>query len=685
MIQRFSFGHPFPTQSVVLSLPAESGPVPFLTPDGTGWRFTLSEQAAVYGLGEMPRGINKRGWHYITNNTDESRHSEDKLSFYGAHNFLLVRDGSTCFGLFVDFPGKVYYDIGYTRHDLFSFHTETPDYDLYLLSGGNENAICKEFRTLIGRSYIPPKWAFGLAQSRWGYKTEEDVREVARQYKEHDLPLDMICMDIEYMQDYADFTVNKERFPDLAKLSADLKAQGIRLVPIIDAGVRIDPNDPTCTEGLEKGYFCKKADGTPFVAAVWPGKAYFADFLRPEVREWFGHKYKALTDCGIEGFWNDMNEPAIFYAEERLKKTFAKIGEYDKQNLDISSFGAFTGMVAELSNNENDYKLFYHNTKQGRMRHDKVHNLFGYNMTRAAGEAFERLEPDKRILMYSRSACIGMHRYGGIWTGDNHSWWSHILLALRMMPSLNMCGFLYEGPDIGGFGSNTTEDLVLRWYGMGIFSPLLRNHSAKDTRRQEPYRFKNKAAFAGILQLRYLLLPYIYSEYMKAALHDGMYCMPLAFAFPEDDFARRVEDEVMIGESLLIAPVYEQNARGRYVYLPEEMLQVRVKCSESNRIETSVLPAGHHYIPVELDEVVFFMRKGHLLPLAKDGKKIQSVADVDFADLRLLAYAPDGASYEYYTDDGETKDYDKPEHFVHITLDADGNAKSDRATVKVEG
>ena len=164
-----------------------------------------------------------------------------------------------------------------------------------------------------------------------------------------------------------------------------------------------------------------------------------------------------------------------------------------------------------------------------------------------------------------------------------------------------------------------------------------------------------------------------------------MYCMPLAFAFPEDDFARQVEDEVMIGESLLIAPVYEQNARGRYVYLPEEMLQVRVKYSESNRIETSVLPAGHHYIPVELDEVVFFMRKGHFLPLAKDGKKIQSVADVDFADLRLLAYAPDGASYEYYTDDGETKDYDKPEHFVHITLDADGNAKSDRATVKVEG
>ena len=157
------------------------------------------------------------------------------------------------------------------------------------------------------------------------------MREVARQYKEHDLPLDMICMDIEYMQDYADFTVNKERFPDLAKLSADLKAQGIRLVPIIDAGVRIDPNDPTCTEGLEKGYFCKKADGTPFVAAVWPGKAYFADFLRPEVREWFGHKYKALTDCGIEGFWNDMNEPALFYSPERLKAFFESMNELSRK------------------------------------------------------------------------------------------------------------------------------------------------------------------------------------------------------------------------------------------------------------------------------------------------------------------------------------------------------------------
>ena len=554
MIQRFSFGHPFPTQSVVLSLPAESGPVPFLTPDSTGWRFTLSEQAAVYGLGEMPRGINKRGWHYITNNTDESRHSEDKLSFYGSHNFLLVRDGSTCFGLFVDFPGKVYYDIGYTRHDLFSFHTETPDYDLYLLSGENENAICKEFRTLIGRSYIPPRWAFGLAQSRWGYKTEEDVREVARQYKEHDLPLDMICMDIEYMQDYADFTVNKERFPDLAKLSADLKAQGIRLVPIIDAGVRIDPNDPTCTEGVEKGYFCKKADGTPFVAAVWPGKAYFADFLRPEVREWFGHKYKALTDCGIEGFWNDMNEPSLFYSPERLRAFLNDMAALrEKDNIEQEEFFLrVVGGAMGLMNSPADYASFYHEVDGQKVRHDQVHNLYGGSMTRAAGEAFADLRPGQRTLLYSRSSFIGSHRYGGIWLGDNNSSWAQLLANIQMMPSVQMCGFLYSGADLCGFSSDTTPDLALRWLEFGLLTPLMRNHSAVGTRMQEYYCFPEVLpAVRNMIRLRYALLPYLYSEFMKAALENTSYFRPLAFDYPDDPDAREVEDQLLLGEGLM--------------------------------------------------------------------------------------------------------------------------------------
>ena len=668
MIQRFSFGHPFPTQSVVLSLPAESGPVPFLTPDGTGWRLTLSEQAAVYGLGEMPRGINKRGWHYITNNTDESRHSEDKLSFYGAHNFLLVRDGSTCFGLFVDFPGKVYYDIGYTRHDLFSFHTETPDYDLYLLSGGNENAICKEFRTLIGRSYIPPRWAFGLAQSRWGYKTEEDVREVARQYKEHDLPLDMICMDIDYMQDYADFTVNKERFPDLAKLSADLKAQGIRLVPIIDAGMRIDPNDPTCTEGLEKGYFCKKADGTPFVAAVWPGKAYFADFLRPEVREWFGHKYKALTDCGIEGFWNDMNEPSLFYSPERLRAFLNDMAALrEKDNIEQEEFfPRVVGGAMGLMNSPADYASFYHEVDGQKVRHDQVHNLYGGSMTRAAGEAFADLRPGQRTLLYSRSSFIGSHRYGGIWLGDNNSSWAQLLANIQMMPSVQMCGFLYSGADLCGFSSDTTPDLALRWLEFGLLTPLMRNHSAVGTRMQEYYRFPEVLpAVRNMIRLRYALLPYLYSEFMKAALENTSYFRPLAFDYPDDPDAREVEDQLLLGEGLMAAPVYVQNAHGRHVYLPEPMKLLRLRAVDD--YDEEILPAGHHYIRCALDEVLLFLRPGHIIPVAQPAN---NTSELDDTSLTLWSFLPDGESAEYrmYRDDGVTTEYEKKEHWKTLQI-----------------
>ena len=668
MIQRFSFGHPFPTQSVVLSLPAESGPVPFLTPDDSGWQLTLSEQAAVYGLGEMPRGINKRGWHYITNNTDESRHSEDKLSFYGAHNFLLVRDGSTCFGLFVDFPGKVYYDIGYTRHDLFSFHTETPDYDLYLLSGGNENAICKEFRTLIGRSYIPPKWAFGLAQSRWGYKTEEDVREVARQYKEHDLPLDMICMDIEYMQDYADFTVNKERFPDLTKLSADLKAQGIRLVPIIDAGVRIDPNDSTCTEGLEKGYFCKKADGTPFVAAVWPGKAYFADFLRPEVREWFGHKYKALTDCGIEGFWNDMNEPSLFYSPERLRAFLNDMAALrEKDNIEQEEFfPRVVGGAMGLMNSPADYASFYHEVDGQKVRHDQVHNLYGGSMTRAAGEAFADLRPGQRTLLYSRSSFIGSHRYGGIWLGDNNSSWAQLLANIQMMPSVQMCGFLYSGADLCGFSSDTTPDLALRWLEFGLLTPLMRNHSAVGTRMQEYYRFPEVLpAVRNMIRLRYALLPYLYSEFMKAALENTSYFRPLAFDYPDDPDAREVEDQLLLGEGLMAAPVYVQNAHGRHVYLPEPMKLLRLRAVDD--YDEEILPAGHHYIRCALDEVLLFLRPGHIVPVAQPAN---STSELDDTNLTLWSFLPDGESAEYrmYRDDGVTTEYEKKEHWKTLQI-----------------
>ena len=256
---------------------------------------------------------------------------------------------------------------------------------------------------------------------------------------------------------------------------------------------------------------------------------------------------------------------------------------------------------------------------------------------------------EKRTLFFSRSSYIGAHRYGGIWQGDNKSWWSHILQSMQQLPALNMAGFLFTGCDTGGFGCDTTEDLMLRWLQYSLFTPLFRNHAADGTREQELYRFNNVAAAGEMVKIRYSLIPYLYSEFLKAALHDEMMFRPLAFDFPEDAEAAQVEDQLFLGNELMIAPIYKQNAQGRYVYLPEEMMLVRMKSYDN--YETEILPKGHHYVPVALDELVFFIRNQKAIPFAEPA---ESTAKTDLSTLRLLGYAD--ASYELYTDNGVSPD-----------------------------
>ena len=665
MIRRYVYGKVMETEAIMEKPQCQEGIIPYFTVDEEkmSFSFSMEESDRVYGLGENVRGINKRGWIYESKCSDDPNHLEDRRSLYGAHNFIVV-DGKVQFGVFVDYPGILTFDVGYTRHSELKITASDWNLDVYVIEGEDVKDIVKQFRGLIGRSYIAPLWAFGYGQSRWSYMTADEVRDVVKKHRELGIPLDSVYLDIDYMERYKDFTLNDETFPDFAEFNKEMKEQNIHLVPIIDAGVKQEEGYPVYEEGLEKGYFCKKEDGTPFVAAVWPGKALFPDMLNKEARDWFGDQYKFLLDQGVEGFWNDMNEPAIFYTEDRLKDVLEKLDTFKGKNLDLNRFWEFTGLVSGLSNNVEDYKMFYHNINGEKVRHDRVHNLFGYNMTRAAGEAFERLEPDKRILMFSRSSYVGMHRYGGIWQGDNKSWWSHILLNLKMMPSLNMCGFIYTGADLGGFGSDTTEDLVLRWLALGIFTPLMRNHSAMGTRVQEVYRFENMDGFRHIIGLRYRFLPYLYSEYMKAVLRDEMMFRPLAFDYPQDSHAVNVEDQLLLGDGLMIAPVYEQNAEGRYVYLPEKMKMVRFKVDGTT--EEEILEAGHHYVNISLTDVVVFVRPNHLIPMSSGG---QCVEDVDFENLQYISYIDNGeAVYEYYHDNGYEKDYENPEHIRVIRM-----------------
>lgn len=632
------------------------------------FEYTLENEEKVYGLGENVRGINKRGWIYKSCCADEPNHLEDRTSLYASHNFLVLDGGKEQFGVFFDYPGIITFDVGYTHLNELKITLSEPDADVYVMTGESILDIVKQFRQLIGRSYIPPKWAFGYQQSRWGYMNEADIREVVKGHREKKIPLESIYMDIDYMERFKDFTVNQERFPDFPEFVKEMKAQHIHLVPIIDAGVKVEEGYDVYEEGIEKGYFCKKENGEYFVAGVWPGKVHFPDVLNKEAREWFGNKYQVLLDQGIEGFWNDMNEPSIFFAQDRMDETFDKIAELKDKNLDLDTFQQFTGLVGSLANNTDDFKKFYHNVDGKMMRHDKVHNLFGYNMTRAAGEAFERLSPEKRILMFSRSSYIGMHRYGGIWTGDNKSWWNHLLLNLRMMPSLNMVGILYTGADIGGFGADATEDLVMRWTQLAMFSPLMRNHSAMGTREQEVYRFDHVEEFRKIINIRYGLLAYIYSEYMKSALNSEMYFKPLSFVYTDDEFASQVEDQLLVGDSLMIAPVYNQNAKGRYVYLPEEMAMLRFRGVDD--YDTEILPAGHHYVEAGLFEMLVFVRPDKILVLTDGGEYAD---EVDCDHVKALAFVKTKAEYVWYEDDGMGKDYENPDNYGRITIEKGGN------------
>lgn len=672
MITKYTYGNPFQTDAVVEHLEAQTGNLPYLKvekEEPLQFGYPLSEEEKVYGLGENVRGINKRGWIYKSCCADEPEHLEDRTSLYASHNFLVLDGGEERFGVFFDYPGIITFDVGYTHLDELKITLSESDADVYVITGESILDIVKQFRKLIGRSYIPPKWAFGYQQSRWGYMNEEDIREVVKEHREKKIPLESVYMDIDYMERFKDFTVNEERFPDFPKFVEEMKAQHIHLVPIIDAGVKVEEGYDVYEEGVEKGYFCKKENGEEFVAGVWPGKVHFPDVLNKEAREWFGNKYKVLLDQGIEGFWNDMNEPSIFFAQDRMDETFDKIAELKDKNLDLDTFQQFTGLVGSLANNTDDFKKFYHNVDGKMVRHDKVHNLFGYNMTRAAGEAFERLSPEKRILMFSRSSYIGMHRYGGIWTGDNKSWWNHLLLNLRMMPSLNMVGILYTGADIGGFGADTTEDLVMRWTQLAMFSPLMRNHSAMGTREQEVYRFDHPEEFRKIINIRYGLLAYIYSEYMKAALNGEMYFKPLSFVYTDDKFASQVEDQLLVGDSLMIAPVYNQNAKGRYVYLPEEMAMLRFRGLDD--YDTEILPAGHHYVEAGLFEMLIFVRPDKILLLTNGGEYVDGV---DCDTVKALAFVKTKASYEWYEDDGMSKDYENPDNYGTLTIEKDGRS-----------
>ncbi len=632
MVTKTIFGSPIKTLAVVKRIRVSKNLKYFqMTEQANSIEFLykLSKEDFVYGLGETVKGLNKRGTRLVSFNTDINNHTNETESLYGSHNFLIV-DGKEKFGVFIDTPAKVVFEIDYQQRGEIKIICETKDIVFYEINGKNSYEVTRQFLKMIGKSFVPPLWAFGFGQSRWGYVTQNDFEKVAEGYRSNKLPLDYIFMDIDYMDRYINFTVNTDNFPNMREFVSKMKDRNINLVPTIDAGIKIEPGNKVYEEGIKKDYFCKDKNEKYFEAYVWPGATHFVDFFKPKARRWFGKQYKFLTDLGFEGFWIDMNEPSIFSIP--FKKEY-----FDLPLEEIKKI--------ELYQKVEEYHNFYHTIKGKKYCHYDVHNSFGHLMNIAAGNGLRKLLKN-RYLLVSRSSYIGTHRYCGIWTGDNTSTWWHLRLNVLQMPNLNMCGFIYSGADTGGFTGNCSQELLLRWMAFSVFTPLFRNHTSIETEPQECYCYENIDYFRTILNLRYKLLPYIYSEFMKARINNDMYIKPLAFEFEDDKRAKEIEDQLLVGDSIMIAPIIEEGKTTRLVYLPEKMTMVRYN---KDGFYTEVMDRGEYSISANLDEVVFFIRNNKLVPVCDGG---ENVMECDLYNVELLG---NGEEYHQYIDNGQTK------------------------------
>lgn len=661
----YKSGNPFKTGAVVLNIENmkfnKGSKIKYfeshIEKNSTNLKLRIDSKTRIYGLGQSLGSLNKKGKKYRLYSNDDPLHTPEKESLYGNHPFIIIEREKECFGLFIDYPSEIIFDIGWSDREILEISLKSSDFYLYLFDYNDKLTIIKEYLTIVGRPCIPPKWAFGYQQSRWSYPDKKSIRKIVERFKNSDIPCDAIYLDIDYMEGYKIFTIDENKFSNLKEFVQEMLKKGIKLVPIIDPGVKIEKGYFVYEEGIANNYFCKTEENKNFTATVWPGFTHFPDFLNPQTQKWWGELYKNLTQYGITSFWNDMNEPAIFFTPKginEVKKEFERIKNKEDIGFEIFSI---KDKFNSLPNNIDDYKSFYHTLQDGRkINHNDVHNLYGYKMAESTAMGLKKLLPNKRYFLLSRSSYIGLHRFAFIWMGDNQSWWEHILVNIRMLQSLNICGFFYTGADIGGFGGNCGYDLLIRWMQLGIFSPLFRNHSAIGTRDQEPWAFddETKKILRNIIRVRYALIPYIYSEYIRSIIELKPLILPLCFEF-DDHLCNNIEDQFMFGNSIMVAPIYTQNANGRFVYLPESKWLLW-KLKKYDDRDLKVYDKGTYFIETNLEEIPIFIKENSLIVLTEPqnyvGEKI-------IREITVIGFVTDRANFTYYDDDGESYDFEK--------------------------
>lgn len=562
---------------------------------------TLGPQDAIYGLGDKPGFLNKRHYAYENWCTDDPSPSTDQYrSLYKAINFFILRTPNGCCGFLADNTFRTRFDFGKENSGYFWFSHEDGNLDYYMIPGRDLKDVLRGCQKLTGRQPLQQKWVYGYHQSHWGYFTKEEVLEVVRKMRQNRLPMDAVCLDIDHMDGCRNFTFDPVRFGDPRVLTDTLSAQGVKAISIVDPGVKASSDNPLFVSGLAGDHFAKNPDGTTYIGRVWPGDAAFPDFTRSRTRQWWGGYVAEELRKGIRGIWIDMNEPANF-----------------------------TGPLPD-------------NIRFSRGNHREIHNLYGHLMAQAAWEGMERAD-NRRSFVLTRACCAGSQRYCCGWTGDNHSTWAHMQMALTQILNLSLSGMTMVGADVGGYNADCTPELLIRWMQFGALCPYFRNHYAKGTRFQEPYAFGPEVMdiCRKALDLRYHLLPYLYD-----LAHDALPMVrPLIMDYPDDGNCLNLSDQFLVGSQLLAAPVFIPGITARAVYLPRGIWY---------DYYTGKKYRGGKYILADapLDRIPLFAKAGTILPVSEGSP--QCVEEI--RKLRLEVF-PGTGSHIHYTDDGESRDY----------------------------
>ncbi|HEY3992791.1 MAG TPA: TIM-barrel domain-containing protein, partial [Ktedonobacteraceae bacterium] len=617
------------------------------------WISPLVADEHMYGFGEHTSGMNKRGEFLALWNWDpDMGHGPQTDKMYTAIPFYLTISPSTgkASGLLVDHTGKVEMDIGHADLSEVQITVRGDSLILYFFAGPTPADVLRQYTDLTGRMPMPPRWALGHHQGRWSYYSEQETRAIARQFRERNHPCESLWLDIDHMDGFRTFTWNTQAFPTVSKMTSELLEQGFHIIPVINPGIKTDRNYFVYREGLAHGYLCRKQGGDLYMGTAWPDDCNFADFSRAQVREWWGNLFHHFLAQGIAGSWNDMNEPSqATLIEKKFHKPVVKT--FDNDVMHIASGENITAPDGPP------------------ILHPFFHNAYGMQMARSMREGTQRFAPDQRPFVLTRSGTAGVQRYAAMWTGDNSSWWEHIALAIRMCLSMGISGLPFTGANIGGFWEHCNGELLVRFAQLGAFLPLCWNHNAVSNAPQEPWAFGEpyESAYRKAIEQRYRLLPYLYNLFHEASANGSPIIRPLFYHYPQDPTVYTVEDEYLVGETLLTAPISVESATSRPVYLPEG--------TWIHYWNSTPFAGGQtHEVEAPLEQWPLFIRGNSILP---SGPLMNYIGQRPTDPLTFTCAMTEAgqASYTLYEDDGDSMAYQRGAFSrtnIHCQMTADG-------------